>query len=386
MKILHVAPVHARRISGPSASVVQLAAAQASLPGVGVSILSSSGDIGPIRARVPIAFLRPNPLAAFSRHRKLHGTPDVVVFHRTYIVAHIALAHVLKRMRIPYILAPRGGLTEASEVLSRWKKRIANAIFFRRFVRQTAALHFLTQEEAEASKRWSSGIPTFIVGNGTCIPPPDMLARPGMRSFIRIVFLGRLHVYPKGLDLLVQAAGRLRDFLATTSTILELWGPDHTGGERYLSDLLDRLCLGSSVQLRGSVQGAHKSRVFQSADVFVHTSRFEGHPLSVCEALAHGLPCLLTPGTNVASHVASEGAGWMVEANVDAISSGIKRILAERAKLAFMGRRARQLAEAHYRWEVVAAATLDHYRRALQKFHSRRLGIRTQPQQKLPPG
>ena len=42
-------------------------------------------------------------------------------------------------------------------------------------------------------------------------------------------------------------------------------------------------------------------------DLFIHTFRFEGHPIAVLEALSYGIPCLLTPGTNMAGEVEAAG-------------------------------------------------------------------------------
>ena len=62
------------------------------------------------------------------------------------------------------------------------------------------------------------------------------------------------------------------------------------------------------LKLCGPIAGADKKKVLKDADLFLHTSRSEGHPMGVLEALAYGIPCLLTPGTNMASEVAASGA------------------------------------------------------------------------------
>ena len=59
-------------------------------------------------------------------------------------------------------------------------------------------------------------------------------------------------------------------------------------------------------------------------DVFIRTSRFEGLPLGILEALSLGLPCLVTKGTNLDELVNNYNAGWGVETTSKMVASAIK--------------------------------------------------------------
>ncbi|MBD2508806.1 glycosyltransferase [Nostoc muscorum FACHB-395] len=80
-------------------------------------------------------------------------------------------------------------------------------------------------------------------------------------------------------------------------------------------------------------------------DLLIHTFRFEGHPIAVLEALSYGIPCLLTPGTNIAGEVEAAGAGWSVEDTPAAIAKGMQDVLAARLELSKRGQAARNLVE-----------------------------------------
>ena len=95
------------------------------------------------------------------------------------------------------------------------------------------------------------------------------------------------------------------------------------------------------------------------------TSRFEGHPISVLDALAHGIPCLLTPGTNMAAQVASERAGWEVEPTAVSIARGIEEILRGNYCLTDYGNRAREMAIREFAWSYVADRTIQCYKEVL---------------------
>jgi glycosyltransferase involved in cell wall biosynthesis len=242
-----------------------------------------------------------------------------------------------------------------------WKKRIGNMAFFSRLVARARALHCLTHREASESSQWRR--PMFVVGNGTNIPQQNQRAAVAEASPLRMVFIGRLAVEHKGLDLLVDAAAIARGELLRRGARIELYGPDYEGGAKILGDRTARLGLTGLVSLGGPVMGEVKRSILQRADVFLHTSRWEGHPMAVLEALAHGVPCLLTPGTNMSDEVIGNGAGWKVEESPDSVAQGLRTVLlADRRSLRLAGDKARELATEHYSWTSVATRSLEAYR------------------------
>jgi glycosyltransferase involved in cell wall biosynthesis len=94
-----------------------------------------------------------------------------------------------------------------------------------------------------------------------------------------------------------------------------------------------------------------------ASDVFLHTAEFEGLPLAILEALSAGLPCAITPNLlsempflNTANSISIEGDGaWAA-------------ILGDRSKLSMLGQNARQLAEAQFSYEKMAARFETLYR------------------------
>ena len=49
----------------------------------------------------------------------------------------------------------------------------------------------------------------------------------------------------------------------------------------------------------GAVFGKVKEKVLLDNDFFILTSRLEGHPMALIEALSYGLPCLVTQGSRL---------------------------------------------------------------------------------------
>lgn len=362
MVILHIGRIGSNLMDGLNVVVPALVAGQNALSDTRAALLVSEGPGPDLQSPdVPVYHFANGGLdglpAPFDR-------PDIALIHDTYIMVHRAISRQLGRRGVPYILVPHGGMTRWAQSIKPMKKRAANVIFFNGLVRDARAIHCLTaNEKTESLMTWQK--PMFVLGNGTEIPPECEVAAPGTREHLRFVFIGRLDPNHKGLDLIVEACGLLHGLLTETGTQIKLHGPDYRGGEQRISARIASLGVGDVVELCGPVQGRAKSEVLKGADLFLHASRSEGHPLAVLEALARGVPCLLTPGTNVSEAVAAAGAGWEAQSSAASIAATMRHILTHRTELPATGQRAREYAVAHCSWPAVAAATVAAYERVL---------------------
>ena len=353
------------RVSGINIAVPGLVRAQNTLHNVRAALLVTSGQALPLHDE---GF----PIFDYQR-RPHHGClvampapfsmPDLVVFHSTYIPAHARIASELRKCRIPYIIVPHGGMTQGAQRVKWLKKKVGNLLFFNDLVRHSIALHCLTPAEAEEASIWRR--PTFVVGNGTGIPIESDLATPGQSERLRFVFIGRLDPHHKGLDVLLEACALVKPLLLSENASIEIYGPDHNDSVTFLARRISQLRLDDIVTLPGPILGEAKKLLLKRADVFIHTSRFEGHPMAVLEALAHGVPCLLTPGTNISQEVATAGAGWEVQLSPENIAEGIIDIFAKRKDLPIYGKRARALAVDKFSWQQIAKDQVAFYKRYL---------------------
>ena len=175
------------------------------------------------------------------------------------------------------------------------------------------------------------------------VPNPVLspTARKGAQSSSsrsRIISVGRLGP-EKGFDHLLQAVARVfPDRPGWTLTILG------EGTERArLERLRDREGLGIRIDLPGLVPDPGPE--LASSDFFVLSSRWEGFPMALCEAMAVGLPVIATAFPGVEDILTSEVDGLIVPLNdEDALAEAIRRMIDDPDLRRRLGDAAREVA------------------------------------------
>ena len=374
MIVLHLAPVTWGLISGPNFSVPQLTAAHNALDGVvaGLVVTNPRPRQQPKDLAFPVFDYR---LLLQSRNGlglpDPFDRPDVCVFHNTYIPLHGRIASRLRTLGIPYVICPRGGMSQYAQKVKPLKKRLGNLLFFRRMANGAMAIQCVSKGEAAITTQWK--LPIFIAGNGVHLPPTSQMARPGSHATRRLLYLGRIDAEIKGLDLLVAACGKIRTELLQSGATLNLYGPDQHHSKAFLGKEIERLRLSDVVRIHDPVRGDAKAAVFAEHDAFLQTSRTEAHSLAALEALAAGLPCLLTRSGHMADDVAAAGAGWAVETSTEGIAQGLHRLLQTPvAELQQVGQNGRRMAAERYSWQKSATLSVQAYRTYLASSPLRR--------------
>ena len=85
-------------------------------------------------------------------------------------------------------------------------------------------------------------------------------------------------------------------------------------------------------------------------------------PLGILEALAYGVPCLVTEGTTLSRIVKDNDIGWGCSTDVDGICSAIKGAIQESLQLKAKGERAREFAAKEFEWSAISKKTIEQYK------------------------
>ena len=245
-------------------------------------------------------------------------------------------------------------------------KHMKKSLYWRggeyRILRDAAAVCFTCEEEKLLARQSFARYQAreAVTRYGTSAPPGDaarqraaFLAQyPSLRDTRPLLFLGRLHP-KKGCDLLINAFAQAAN--TDPSLRLMMAGPDGAGWQSALQTQAERLGIADRILWPGMLTGDLKWGAFHAAEAFVLPSHQENFGIAVAEALACGLPVLISDKVNIWREIEEGGAG-LVQSDT---AEGAARLLSDWLALSEsarreMGRRARQCFHRHF--EVTQAA------------------------------
>lgn len=196
---------------------------------------------------------------------------------------------------------------------------------------------------------------TVVIPNAVDV---SALPRAGLRNeAVELISVGRLRA-PKDFVTLARALSRLPPHSFRASLVGD--GPDRPAIEAQL----ERLGLIQSVRLLGDRSDVPE--LLAASDVFVCSSRSEGMPVSILEAMAVGLPVVASAVGGVPELVDHGHTGLLVgPGTVDALTDALGQLIGDRELRERMGRAGRTVAEQRYDLPRFRRAHLELYERLL---------------------
>lgn len=294
---------------------------------------------------------------------------DLLHVHGVWETGLADAATLFRKVGKPVVVSAHGMLTRWELRHSRVKKRIARLFFGTgALLNRSDAVLYGTQEEADDALGlrlagrvvlMPNGVTPFHIADASAARESVLEDFPVMRDWTRtILYFSRLH-HKKGLDLLVEAFGRVhRDFpgVGLFAAAIEQDLEYETRVRAQIAALGD-----APVFLTTAMSGPSARTVFTVADIFSLPSHEEGFSIVLLEAANAGLPLLITDTCHM-QEVADEGAGVVVPVTVDGLEEGLRRLLSlDDAALAEMGRRAAEVIAVRYTWETVASRLIAVY-------------------------
>ena len=292
---------------------------------------------------------------------------SVIHNHGCWLAPNWAAGRVARRLGKPLVISPLGHLDAWSLARNPWRKRLVRALVEDRNWR--AARAWVAKSYREAEQIRALGLPGIIrvIPNGMdpahyaapFDPAPILDLHPALRGRRVLLFLSRLHP-KKGLPLLLTAwralATRFPDWI-----LLVAGDPDSPHGREVVDGARDLVAAGRVV-FAGAVQGRLKDAALGAAHLFVLPSLSENFGQVVLEALASGLPAIVSRACPW-GEIESRECGWWVPPEVATLHQILETALEmDPSLLAAMGARGRAWALHEFGWPEIAAKLDGLYR------------------------
>lgn len=174
---------------------------------------------------------------------------------------------------------------------------------------------------------------------------PPSVARPASSGFT--LFCNRAWEPRYGVDVLARAfvqAARQRPDLR-----LLLLSEGSQG--RQIRQILEQGGVSERVTFAGQISQTRLPRFYHMADLYVSPAHVDGSSVSLLEAMACGLPCLVSDIPTNREWIEDGVNGWLFpDGDAEALAAKILRAVDRREELAAIGRAARQTAEERTDW------------------------------------
>jgi glycosyltransferase involved in cell wall biosynthesis len=282
---------------------------------------------------------------------------DLVHIHSLYMYHSSAAAYYCRKGRVPYIIRPHGTLDPFLRNKSRMKKAIYNFLFEYRDLNHAAAIHYTSQGEKDlAHQAMNIQSPGIVVPIGINVeeyanlPEKGIFRRdyPELEGKFLFLFLGRID-FKKGLDLLCKSFAKIAYLHPDAHLVIA--GPDETNYMAKVNGWLSELGVLDRMTYTGMLAGEKKLAAFQDADIFVLSSYTENFGVALVEALASGMPAVITNKINIWQEIDVAKAGLVTDCHDEDFMAGMLSLYTDPDLRAEMGRNARELAREKYDWD-----------------------------------
>jgi glycosyltransferase involved in cell wall biosynthesis len=285
-------------------------------------------------------------LPTLANYRALTVNPDVIGFCgeslRHFHLVHFyglydlfgpAVSYFCRRQGIPYVIEPMGmyrPIDRSFRMKRVWHRSLGDSYW-------SHAAQIVATSEMEQQELLEDGVPAEkLVVRYNGVDRSTFATQPARGAFRAkwgipdsepvLLFLGRL-IPRKGADILIDAFAQA----CPTACRLVIAGPEGEPG--YLAALTKRAReagVESRVIFTGALYDDAKAAVMADADIFVLPSRYENFANSAAEAVASGIPVIITDACGIRTLI-EDRAGLVIVPEQQALSNAIRSLLSDRS-------------------------------------------------------
>ncbi|MEC7293446.1 MAG: glycosyltransferase, partial [Planctomycetota bacterium] len=243
---------------------------------------------------------------------------DVLHSHSIWMMPNVYPGNVVKRAKCKLIMSPHGTLTDWALERSPIKKFIMWRYQQKKVLESAHCLHATSSAERDDLRRLGFKNPIAVIPNGIEVTGRPCEKKTGSRLKTLLV-LSRIHP-KKGVDMLLESWRQISPFHEDWQ--LRIVGPTESSFAKKMMATAQSQSL-PRVEFVGEKNGPDKINELLNADLYVLPTFSENFGISVAEALAHGLPAIVTKGAPW-SGLETHSAGFWVEVSTASITQGLR--------------------------------------------------------------
>lgn len=383
MKVLHLIADISRKSGGPAKSIFFIADYLFEKK-IDVEIATTDynitiNEINNIKNNklYPIHFFKCDYPKAWKRSKGLKeflnkniSSFDVIHMHSMYLYHNYIGYIYAKKLDIPIIIRPHGTLDPVIQNKLNFSRFIMKILFQNKLNKHAKLFHFTSEIEKKIC------VSRDIKNKSVIIPTPLNLENYFNKKFTKnitlandlekktrnkftFIFYGRLN-YKKGIKLLLFS---FKKVLSENKNLVLLFvGPDE-GEKKYINKFINENNLHNEIFIYGIQKNPYD--FFNVSDYFVLPSESENFGLAVFEALAFGLPVIVSNKVSIHADITKYKIGFVCENNSLSLSKSMKSALL--SKFSNISNIFKKLYEEKYNASKSTKLLIDNYEKIILK-------------------
>lgn len=293
---------------------------------------------------------------------------DVIHAHAAFTYSTLAARLAACHAAVPLVITPHGMLAPYSLHRKSLRKLWYWHLIEKRNLAAAACVHATAPAEQQEIVRLAPGCRVVSVSLG--VDPAALEVANTQGEFRRkagipdhaplLLYLSRIHTKKGLVDMLLPAFARLPS--AVHLAVVGAADASEPHLEALAQATAERLGVASRVTFTGPMYGSAKWAAYDDADLYVLPSIHENFGITTIEAMARGVPCVVTPGVQCAPFVERARAGQIVPRDPAALAAALAFLLEMPASdRRAMGDRGRQFVARELTWGQTATRLAELY-------------------------
>lgn len=295
---------------------------------------------------------------------------DILHSHNTFLALNVYAAEAHRIHNVPLYFHVHGALDPV--VVNRGffkslRKHIYIRLYEQRNYTHATGLLALSNAEAKQIRYYGIKTPIHVVPNGISFPEngnkvdaTSFRAKHQLSTEHNIIlYVGRINP-KKGIHLLLHAFAELHKALPHTILLIAGDPDEDISYTAELHQIINDKNIGSNVVWTGFLDEKMKQQAFAVADIFSHVSASEGMAMAILEAMAAGLPTIVSKACNMDEAVQAQA---LIESTfeVNTLRIQLEQLLLDDQQRQRVGQTAYQYVRKYHNWHTIAQQVVQIY-------------------------